>query len=180
MEEWLRRLIPTIFMLYPTLLKLNHPVSSRQAPVATRVDISEQEVLRMLQHRGGTLVAWVDQFKKARYSKNLATRRDVSLSTTAMALIRVGSFRGHFAEHPMPDSLYSDVAEHVMDLQDAWLSFTAATKHLVRQHMGFEEVRCPLDLHRKDVEVAPWYTLAIRDVPTSATFGFHQAIYGVL
>ena len=78
-DQWLRRLIPTILMLYRTMLKLSHPhtaraslpqdtsrvskrvrvqlaacglLSSRQAPVATRVDISEQEVLRMLQHRG--------------------------------------------------------------------------------------------------------------------------------
>ena len=80
----------------------------------------------------------------------------------------------------MPDSLYSDVAEHVTDLQDAWLSFTAATKHLVLQHRGFEEVWCPLDLWRKGVEVTPWYPLAIRDVPISATFGFHQAMCGVL
>ena len=60
------------------------------------------------------------------------------------------------------------------------MSFTAATKYLVRQHMGFEEVRCPLDLPRKDVGVTPWYPLAIRDVPISATFGFHHAMYGVL
>ena len=134
----------------------------------------------MLQHRGGTLVARVEQFNKAQYSKNPATRRDISLSTTAMALTPAGSLRGHFAGHPMPDSLYSDVAEHVTDLQDAWLSFTAATKHLVRQHMGFEDVRCPLDLRRKDVEVTPWYPLAIRDVPIPTTFGVHQAMYGVL
>ena len=43
----------------------------------------------------------------------------------------------------------------------------------------FEEVRCPFDLRRKDVQVTPWYPLAIRDVPFSATFGFHQAMYGV-
>ena len=76
-------------MLYHALLKLSHPdiawagvpqdttrfrkrvrvqlamcslLAGRQAPVATRVDISEQEVLRMLQHGGGggALVAWVD------------------------------------------------------------------------------------------------------------------------
>ena len=46
--------------------------------------------------------------------------------------------------------------------------------------MGFEEVRCPLDVRRKEVEVTPWYPVAIRDVPISATFGFHQAMYGVL
>ena len=46
--------------------------------------------------------------------------------------------------------------------------------------MGFEGVGCPLDLRRKDVEVTPWYPLAIRDVPISTTFGFHQAMYGVL
>ena len=40
---------------------------------------------------GGTLVAWVDQFNKARYSKNPATRRDVALSTTAKALIPTGA-----------------------------------------------------------------------------------------
>ena len=95
-KHWLRRLMPTIFMLYRTLLKLSHQdtaraslpqdtsrvskrvrvqlaacglLSSRQASVATRVDISEQEVLRMLQNRGGTLVAYVDQLNKARYSK---------------------------------------------------------------------------------------------------------------
>ena len=56
----------------------------------------------------------------------------------------------------------------------------ASTKHLVLQNMGFEQVRCPLDLRRKEVEVTPWYPLAIRDVPISATFGFHQAMYGVL
>ena len=134
----------------------------------------------MMQHRGGTLVAWVDQFNKARYSKNPATGRDISLSTTARAFIPAGSLRGHFAGHPMPNSPYSDEAEHVTDLQDTWMSFTAATKHLVCQHMSFEEVRCPLDLRRKDVEVTPWYPLAIRDVPISATFGFHQAMYGVL
>ena len=38
----------------------------------------------------------------------------------------------------------------------------------------------PVNLRRKDVEVTPWYPLAIRDVPISATFGFHQAMYGVL
>ena len=68
---------------------------------------------------GGTLVAWVDQFNKAPYSKNPATRRDISLSTTAMALRPVGSLRGCFAGHPTPDSLCSDVARHVSDLQDA-------------------------------------------------------------
>ena len=60
------------------------------------------------------------------------------------------------------------------------MSFTAATKHLVREHMGYEEVWCPLDLRSKDLEVTPWYCLTIRDVPISASFGFHQAIYGVL
>ena len=64
----------------------------------------------MLQQRWGTLVAWVDQFNKARYSKNPATRCDTSLSTTAMALILAGSLRGHFAGHPTLDSLYCDVA----------------------------------------------------------------------
>ena len=134
----------------------------------------------MLQQRGGTLVAWVDQFNKAQYSKNPATGRDISLSTTAMALIPAGHLRGHFAGHPMPDSLYSDVAQHVTGVQDAWVSFTASTKHLVRQHMGFEQVRCLLDLRHKEVEVTPRYPLAIRDVPISATFGFHRAMYGVL
>ena len=80
----------------------------------------------------------------------------------------------------MPKSLYSDMAQHVTDLQDAWLSFTAATKHLVREHTGFEEVRCPLDLRRKDGEVTQLYSLAIMDVPISVAFGFHQAMYGVL
>ena len=70
-------------------------------------------------------------------------------------------------------------AEHVTDLQNAWLSFTAVTKHLVREHMGFAEVRCPLDLPRNDVGVTPWYPLAIRDGPISATFGFHEAMYDV-
>ena len=107
----------------------------------------------MWQHRGGTLVAWVDEFNKSRYSENPATGRDISLSTTAMALVSAGSLRGHFAWHPMPDSLYSDVGERVSDLQDAWLSFTAPRKHLLRQHVGFEKVQCPLDLHRKGVEV---------------------------
>ena len=90
-----------------------------------------------------------------------------------MAFLPAGSFRGHFVGHPTPNFLYSDVAQHVMHLQDAWVSFTAWTKHLVRQHMGFEGVRCPLDLCRKDVEVSPWCRLAIRDLPISATFGFH-------
>ena len=90
-----------------------------------------------------------------------------------MALILAGNLRGHFAGHHTPDTLYSDVAEYVTDLQDAWLSVTVATKHLVRQHMGFEEVPCPLDLRRKDVEVTPWYPLAIGDVPISATSGFY-------
>ena len=66
-KQWLRRLIPTIFMLYHTLLKLSHHsaraslpqdtsrvskrvcvqlaacglLSKRQVPVATRVDTSE-------------------------------------------------------------------------------------------------------------------------------------------
>ena len=66
------------------------------------------------------------------------------------------------------------------DVQVAWVSFTATTKHLVCQHMGFEAVRCPLGVRRKDVEVTPWYPLAIRDVPISATFGFQEAMYGVL
>ena len=134
----------------------------------------------MLQHRGGTLVAWVDQFNKARYSKTPATGRDISLSTTAMALIPASRLRGHFAGHPTPDSLYSDVAQHVTDLQDAWVSFTASTKHLVCQHMGFEQARCPFDLHHKEVEATPWYPSPIRDVPVSATFGFHRTMYGVL
>ena len=64
----------------------------------------------MLQHRGGTPVAWVDQFNKAQYSKNPDTRRGISLSTTAMAILPAGSLRGHFAGHPMPDSVHSDVA----------------------------------------------------------------------
>ena len=67
-----------------------------------------------------------------------------------------------------------------MDLQEAWVSFTASTKHLVRQNMGFEKVPCPLDLRRKEVEVTPWYPLAIRYLPSSATVGFHQAMYSVL
>ena len=46
--------------------------------------------------------------------------------------------------------------------------------------MGFEEVRCPLDVHCKEVEVTPWHPLVIQDVPISATFGFHKAMYGVL
>ena len=54
--------------------------------MATRVDISEQEVLRMLQHKGGTLVAWVDQFNKARHSENPANGRGILLSITGMAL----------------------------------------------------------------------------------------------
>ena len=56
----------------------------------------------------------------------------------------------------------------------------APGKQLVRQCMGFEEVRCPLDVRCKDVEVTPWYPLVIRDVPISATFDFHQAMYAVL
>ena len=72
-----------------------------------------------------------------------------------MALIPASSLRGHFAGHPAPESLSSDVAQHPADLQDAWVSFMAATKHLVCPHMGFEEVRCPLDFHRKDVEGTP-------------------------
>ena len=36
-----------------------------------------------------------------------------------------------------------------------------------------------MDLRRKDLEVTPWYPLAIGDVPISVTFGFHQAMYGV-
>ena len=66
-----------------------------------------------------------------------------------------------------------------MDLQDARVTIWASTKHLVRQHMGFEQVRCPLDLRRKEVEVTVWYPLAIRDVPMSTTSGFHQAMYSV-
>ena len=60
------------------------------------------------------------------------------------------------------------------------MSFTASTKPLVRQGMCFEQVRCPWDARCKEVDVTPWYTLAIRGVPVSATFGFHQAMYGVL
>ena len=105
---------------------------------------------------GGVHVAWVDQFNKARYSKNPATVRDVSLSTTAMALTRAGSLRGHFAGHPTPDSLYGDVAQHISDLQDAWVSFTAFAKLLVRQGMGFEQVLRPLDVRRKGDGVTPW------------------------
>ena len=62
----------------------------------------------MLQHKRGTLVAWVDQFNKAWYSKNPATRCDVSLSTTCHGLlvylvIPAGSLRGQFAGHcPCP------------------------------------------------------------------------------
>ena len=84
----------------------------------------------MLRHRGGTLVAWVDRFNKARLSKNPASRHDISLSTTAMALIPTGSLRGHYAGHRTPDSLYSDVAQHVAGLQDAWVSFTASESTL--------------------------------------------------
>ena len=80
----------------------------------------------------------------------------------------------------MPYSLYIDVAEQVTDLQHACPSFMAATTHLVRQHMGSEEVPCPLDLGHKDIEVTAWYPLAFRDVPISATFGFDRAMYGVL
>ena len=54
---------------------------------------------------GGTLVAWVDQFNKVRYSKNPATRRDISLSPTAMALRLANSLRGDFAAHLTLDSL---------------------------------------------------------------------------
>ena len=113
-------------MLKCTMLKLSHPdfapvrlpqdtsrvsnrvrvqlaacnlLSGRQAPVAIRVDSSEQDVMRMLQQRGGTLVAWVDQFHKARYSENPSTRRNISLSTTALALFP-GSLRGHFVGTP--------------------------------------------------------------------------------
>ena len=38
----------------------------------------------------------------------------------------------------------------------------------------------PLGPSLEEVEVTPWYPLAIKDVPISATFGFHQAMYGVL
>ena len=60
------------------------------------------------------------------------------------------------------------------------VSVAAATKHLMRQHMGFEEVPSRLDLRRRDFDVTRWHPLAIRDAPISATFGFHQAMYGVL
>ena len=58
----------------------------------------------MLQQRGRTLVAWVDQFNKARYSKNLVRTRDISLSTASMALFSIGSLSGRFAGRPTPNS----------------------------------------------------------------------------
>ena len=97
-----------------------------------------------------------------------------------MVLIPNGSLRGHFAGHSTPHSIYSDMGEHVTDVPEEWALFTASTKHLVRQSMGFEQVWCPLHLRRKEVEVTPWCSLAMRDVLISATFGFHQAMYGVL
>ena len=79
-KQWLRRLIPTIFMLYRTWLKVSHPynargqsaaghfkgsrrvrvqpaacglLSGRRALEATRLDTSQQEVLRMVLHGWG-------------------------------------------------------------------------------------------------------------------------------
>ena len=177
-KQWLRRLIPTIFMLYRTLLKLSHPDSARASLPQDTLRVSKRVRVRLaayglLSGHQAPMATRVD----IRYSKNPATRRNIPLLTTTMALIPAGSLRGHFAGHPTPDSLYSDVAQHVTD---TWVSFTASTKHFVRQSMGFEIVRCPLELHRKEVDVTPWYPLAIGDVPISATFGVHQAVYGVL
>ena len=52
-----------------------------------------------------------------------------------MALIPAASLRGHFAGHPTPGSLYSDVAQHVSDLQDVWGVFPASVQQLARQGM---------------------------------------------
>ena len=57
--------------------------------------------------------------------------------------------------HPMPDSLYSDVAEHVADLQDAWLC-----PGLLRQSLHHE----PL-----------WFLLWIVMMPT--TVMHHHPMY---
>ena len=80
----------------------------------------------------------------------------------------------------MPHSLHSNVAQFLTHSHDTWVSFRASTKNLLRQGIILEQLRCPLDLCKKEVAVTPWYPLAIRDVPISATFGFHQAMYGVL
>ena len=49
------------------------------------------------------------------------------------------------------------MAQHVGDLQDVWVSFTASAKQLVHQGMCFEQVRCPLDVRIKEVEVTRWF-----------------------
>ena len=134
-------------MLHRTLLKLSNPdsglpwenprgskwirgqlaachlVTGRHASIATRVDTSEQEVLQMLQHGGHIVVVWVDHFNKAQDSKNPATRRDISLSTTAMALIPASSLRAHFAGRPTPNALLADVTQDASDINDLGLLY---------------------------------------------------------
>lgn len=146
----------------------------REVPVSTRLSQADARVAEVLRSE---CVIWADQFAKPRYSKNPSGRRNLSLATTALALLPIASSRTYFTGLPAVGHLSAPMADVMNRIDTSVSMFREQYAKLIALPLPLDALRCPLDVRRPDLLGAKqWVPFRMSANCVTSAAGLHAAM----
>ena len=134
-----------------------------------------------LKLRRKSVLCWVDNFNKFRYSRNPNEDRDRCINATVLAVIPAdGVRRGHWTGWPTVAELWEQVDLCGRMLSTHHKQFSDRIRNLLEKGLTFQHIRVPCDLRRSGVTTVPWTPYRVVNADIKSTTGLVAALEHVL
>jgi len=180
-SHWLGPLCSSAFILFSTYRKLAMPLykppvikclesltkEQRQVFAPTGLITARKEVLYKaaqdkveelkLSLAGHPVVVWCDNYNKRKWAKNPSSDRNLGVNATAFAIMELPELEQEFAGYPTLKSLFLEITSAIKALQQMRGQLPNLRTRLRLQHLGYDDVRCPIDIRREEVFPPVWH-----------------------
>ena len=201
--QWLSQLRPRLWALYRMHKELNHRDKVQEHHRLRTLTISQRQLLHGLgvvrcrrtramadavrnmdiltvEAGSKSVVQWVDNYSRQRYSRSPHENRDQSINGTARAVlplpVRITDWRGW----PSLQELYDCIPRLAAQCRMHTGIFGDDIRQLLMKDFGHADVRVPCDVTRDRTESVPWYPYAIDGDGIGGSDGLALAVQRVL
>lgn len=180
-SHWLGPLCASAFILFSTYRKLAVPMykppviqclenlskEQRQVLAPTGLISARKEVLyKAAQNKvaelkvslaGHPIVVWCDNYNKRKWAKNPSSDRNLGVNATAFAVLELPQLEKEFAGYPTLKGLFLEIENATKALQETRRHLPNLRIRLRLEHLGYDDVRSPMDIRREEVFPPVWY-----------------------
>ena len=123
--------------------------------------------------KDNTMVTWIDNYNKRRYTRNAARQRNISINATSVTMLPVARSDGvpRFRGVKTVPELLSAMEQLLTMLRHSVRSFRGKVDKVPSWHLRFDSLCVPPDILRYNVTMAPWWTFDVLPINVSSCDG---------